>query len=73
MPSISAQNIGTSVFEMLWDLRARRVPNIDSASSIKTNASLPSSFFLTGDLKNLSDLPFGFTEPHVEDLGSLDV
>ena len=36
MPSISVQNIGTTVLEMLWLRIERRVPKIDSASSIKT-------------------------------------
>ena len=41
-PSNSAQNMGTKVLEMLKDRMARRVPRIDSASSIKTNGSTPS-------------------------------
>jgi len=41
MPSISEQNIGTSVLVMLNDRMARRVPRMDSASSMKMKGSIP--------------------------------
>src|SRR6266576_3775380 len=42
IPSISEQNIGTSVERMFECRDARRVPRIDSASSIKRNGMKPS-------------------------------
>ena len=45
MPSISAQNIGTSVLRMPLVRPARRVPRIDSASSMKMKGRKPSLAF----------------------------
>jgi hypothetical protein len=42
IPSISEQNIGTKVLEMLNERDARLEPRIDSASSMKIKGNAPS-------------------------------
>lgn len=58
---------------MLLKRPERRVPRIDSASSMKRKASAPSAARSRHWAKKIAHLPLGFANPHVENLGTFDV
>ena len=73
MPSISAQNIGTSVLRIPLVRPARRTPRIDSQLIDEDEGEEAFLGLLAGPGKEFAHLALRFADPHVENFRPFDV